>query len=276
MTPRVSVLLPVRDGARFLREALASVLGQTLTEFELLVVDDGSTDETPAILAETRDERLRVLRQEPLGLVAALERGIAEARAPVIARMDADDVSLPERLERQVAYLDARPEVALVVPGVQAIDEDGTPGETVVLPDDDRALRRRLLLRNPFTHGAVVLRVEAVRRAGGYRPDYGANEDYDLWRRIAREWELGALPELLYRYREHPGAVTRSGVGARVESRERLRNELWREPSLLRAVHGERDPVEARALVREAVRRRRLGLAPRLAVAALRVLIRPE
>ena len=265
MTPRVSVILPVRDGERFLREALQSVLAQTLDDFELLVVDDGSTDGTAAILDEVQDDRLRVLRQGPLGLVAALNLGIAEARTPYLARMDADDVSLPERLERQVAYLDERPRVALVVSRVETIGRDAT----VVLPDDDAALRRRLLLRNPFTHGSVVVRADAVARGGGYRTDYGANEDYDLWRRIAREWELGALPDVLYRYREHPGAVTQSRVEERVRSRERLRDELWREPSLLRAIRRDRDPVERRALLHEAIRRWRFGL-------ALRVLVRPE
>ena len=257
MTSRVSVILPVRDGEPFLREALESVLAQTLRDFELLVIDDGSTDATPAILDEQRDDRLRVVRQGPLGLVAALNRAIGEAAAPYLARMDADDVSLPQRLERQVAYLEERPRIALVVPGVETIGRDAT----VVLPDDDGALRRRLLLRNPFTHGSVVVRADAVARAGGYRADYGANEDYDLWRRIAREWDLGALPDVLYRYREHPAAVTQSRVEERVRSRERLRDELWRDPALLRALRGERDPVEARALLREALRRQRYGVA---------------
>ena len=250
----------MRDGAAFVREAVESVLGQTLRDFELLVVDDGSSDETAAILAEIGDERLRVVRQERLGLVEALNRAISEARAPLLARMDADDVSLPGRLERQVAYLQERPRVALVVTGVETIGRDAT----VILPDDDAALRRRLLLRNPFTHGSVVVRADAVAQAGGYRPDYGANEDYDLWRRIAREWELGAIPEVLYRYREHPAAVTQRRVEERVRSRERLRDELWRDSALLRAVRGEREPVEARALLREAVRRGRYRVAARL------------
>ena len=265
--PRVSVLLPVRDGARFLREALDSVLAQTLADFELLVVDDGSTDETPEILASVGDERLRVLRQEPAGLVAALERGIGEARAPYLARMDADDVSLPRRLERQLAALVDG--VGLVGCGVERMDETGSVLGSHMLPPDDAPLRRRLLLRNPFAHGSVVVRREALERAGGYRADYGANEDYDLWRRIARDWKLGAVPSVLYCYREHSGAVTRSRVDERVESRERLRDELWRDPALLGAVGRDADPVEARALLREAVRRRRLGL-------ALRVLVRSQ
>jgi glycosyltransferase involved in cell wall biosynthesis len=265
MTPSISVLLPVRDGAPFLREALESVLAQTLRDFELIVVDDGSEDETPSILGAVGDERVRVVRQERLGLVAALNRALAEARAPLLARMDADDVSLPERLERQVAYLDARPRAAMVVVGVETLGG----GSTIVLPDEDAALRRRLLLRNPFAHGAVVVRAEAVSQAGGYRADYGANEDYDLWRRIAREWELGAIPKVLYRYREHSGAVTRSGVEERVASRERLRDELWREPTLLQAIGRDADRAERRALLREALRRRRPGL-------ALRVLVRRQ
>jgi glycosyltransferase involved in cell wall biosynthesis len=268
---RVSVLLPVRDGARFLREALDSVLGQTLEEFEVVAVDDGSTDETAAILAEASDERLRVVRQEPLGLVAALSRGIAEARAPYLARMDADDVSLPHRLERQLEALADDERLALVGCAVETIDAAGRVTGSWSLPVDDAALRRRLLLRNPFTHGAVVLRRAAVEAAGGYRTDYGANEDYDLWRRLAREWRLGAVPEALYRYRVHPEAVTKTRVEERVSARERLRDELWRDPALLGALHGEEDAVEARALSREALRRRRLALGARLAARAIRL-----
>jgi glycosyltransferase involved in cell wall biosynthesis len=270
-SPLVSVLLPVRDGAAFLREAVESVLAQTLREHELLVVDDGSEDETPAILSSFADERLRVLRQERLGLVAALERAIVEARAPYLARMDADDVSAPSRLERQLEVLEGDERLALVGCAVETIDAAGRVTGSWSLPTDDAALRRRLLLRNPFTHGAVLLRRAAVDAVGGYRADYGANEDYDLWRRLAREWRLAAAPEVLYRYREHPHAVTKTRVDERVLARERLRDELWREPALLHAVRGEQEPAEARALARESLRRGRLLLGARLAVHALRL-----
>ena len=265
-SPSVSVVLPVRDGGPFLREAVESVLAQTLSSLELVVVDDGSSDETPAILASVGDSRLKVLRQEPRGLVEALNRGAGAARAPYLARMDADDGSLPRRLELQVAVLDVDPAAGLVGCGIERMDEAGRALDSWLLPADDEALRRRLLLRNPFAHGSVVIRRRAFDDAGGYRSDYGANEDYDLWRRIARDWALVAVPEVLYRYREHPSAVTKTDVAQRVASRERLRDELWREPGLVGALQGERDRAEARALMREAVTRRR----PRLAATALR------
>jgi glycosyltransferase involved in cell wall biosynthesis len=267
----ISVVLPVRNGARYLREAVDSVLAQTVTKLEVVVVDDGSTDETPEILRSYRDERVRVVQQEPAGLVAALNRAVAEARSDLIARMDADDMSLPRRLERQLELLVRDERIGLVGCGIETIDEQGRATGSWLLPADDDALRRRLLLRNLFTHGSVVMRRSALEAAGGYSGAYGANEDYDLWRRIAREWRLAAVPEVLYRYREHSAAVTKQDVAARVASRERLRDELWNDDALLRAVPGERDRAEARALAREALRRRRYRVALRALADAARV-----
>jgi hypothetical protein len=176
--------------------------------------------------------------------------------------MDADDVSLPQRLERQVTFLEANKRAAFVAPGVEVIDAAGARVDEVVLPTDDASLRRRLLLRNPFTHGSVVLRRTALEAAGGYRAEYGANEDYDLWRRLARGWELAAIPDILYRYRRHAAATTATDP-ERVAQRERLRDELWRDPDMTRGLWGERDKAEARALAREALRRGRPWAAAR-------------
>jgi hypothetical protein len=150
------------------------------------------------------------------------------------------------------------------------IDESGHEVRRERLPEGDRALRRRLLLRNPFHHGSMMIRRDALVAAGGYRDDYGHNEDYDLWRRIARSWELAAVPEILYGYRIHHAAVTRTDAGRRVAERERLRDELWREPALAGAVGGEHDRTEALALAREAMHRRRPLLAARSLADALK------
>jgi glycosyltransferase involved in cell wall biosynthesis len=216
--------MPVRDGERFLGEALESVLGQTLTDLELIVVDDGSTDSTPARLAEVarRDARVRVLTQAAGGLTAALNAGCALARGPLIARMDADDVALPDRLERQVAFLDAQRDVALLGGGIVLIDEvggevDREPGRAV--PDLSR--------RNELVHGTVVVRTRAFRDLGGYRLDQA--EDYDLWLRVEERHAVAGLAEPVIRYRLHPGqfSVTkleRQALGAlcvRAAARER-------------------------------------------------------
>jgi glycosyltransferase involved in cell wall biosynthesis len=272
--------MPVRDGERFLDEALDSICTQTFGDFELVVVDDGSTDSTPNLLERRRDPRLRSLRATGTGLVAALQQGLAATRGRYVARMDADDISEPHRLERQVALAEQLPRAALVASWVTVIDESGGALRREVLPTRHMDLARRLLLRNPFAHGSVLLRREAVDEVGGYRDDYGANEDYDLWRRLARGWELACIPESLYRYRIHSAAVTQTDP-SRVELRERLRDEIWRDGP---AAIGLRETVRAgrvyraldaalcrdhvadqRALAREALRRRR----PRLAASAL-------
>jgi glycosyltransferase involved in cell wall biosynthesis len=274
--PAVTVLMPVRDGARFLDEALDSVFAQTFEDFELLVVDDGSTDSTPDLLARRQDPRLRVVPAAGRGLVAALQQGLTATHRPYVARMDADDVSEPQRLERQVGIAQERPRAALVGSWVTVIDESGRTLRSDVLPTRHTDLARRLLLRNSFAHGSVLLRREAIEDVGGYRDDYGANEDYDLWRRLARSWELACVPEPLYRYRVHGAAVTQTDP-ARVALRERLRDEIWRDtPRLIDVrdtvrsgrIYRSLDPAvyrdhvaDQRALAREALRRRKPLLA---------------
>ncbi|RJF76578.1 glycosyltransferase [Rhodopseudomonas palustris] len=210
-TPEVSVILPVRDGERWLREAIGSVLAQTLTDLELLVIDDGSSDTTPAILAELRasDPRLVVLRQQRDGLVAALNRGLDKAGAPLIARLDADDVALPERLARQCAYMRAHPDVVLLGGWAEIIDEHGAPRGRQMRPNPANA-RETLAKKSPFIHPTVMFRAEVARRVGGYRATFEAGEDYDFWLRLADIGEIAILPELLIRYREHGGSVTRT------------------------------------------------------------------
>jgi glycosyltransferase involved in cell wall biosynthesis len=211
--PTISVVMPVRDGERFLREALDSTLAQSMADLELIVVDDGSTDATPAILAKAaeRDGRVRIHSQDPGGLTVAINAGCALARAPLIARMDSDDVMLGDRLERQVSYLDAHPDVALLGGGVVLVDETGRE-------IDREPGRERLdfLERNELTHATVVMRADAFRALGGYRLDQ--SEDYDLWLRFDERYGAAAVREPVIRYRLHPGqfsvtALERQALG---------------------------------------------------------------
>jgi glycosyltransferase involved in cell wall biosynthesis len=196
----VSVVMPVRDGERFVAEAIESILRQKVADLELIVVDDGSADRTPRLLADfvAADARVRVHTQPPRGLAAALNEGCQLAVGPYLARMDADDVALPDRLERQVAYLDRSPDVALLGGGIVLVDEAG-----VEIDRESGRPSPQLLLRNDLVHATVVMRIEAFRELGGYRLDQA--EDYDLWLRLEERHGVSALAEPVLRYRLHPG-----------------------------------------------------------------------
>lgn len=225
MTPAISVLMSVRDGAPWVAEAVASVLAQTDGDWELIVIDDGSTDATPDLLAAVRDARLRVHRQAPSGLTPALNRALALARAELIARLDADDRALPERFARQRAFLAARPEVGLLGTGAREIDGAGRDVRVVRPPTDDAAIRRVLIRANPFVHSSVMARRALVERAGGYDERLPVAQDYDLWMRMAALTGLANLDE--------PLVVRRLGARRVSVEREedRLRGEMrvrWR------------------------------------------------
>lgn len=212
-TPRVSVVMPVLNVERFLAEALASILGQSFTDFELVVVDDGSTDSSPAILAEfaRRDPRVRVVRQEQAGLTPALNRGWRLARAAYIARMDGDDVALPDRFERQVAYLDGHPRVGVVGGAFIVLTDAGERLGTITYATADGDLRRDLRRYNCIPHPTAMIRREALEGVGGYRLERA--EDYDLWLRIADAWKLANLPDPVLLYRHHPHQYSVSHLG---------------------------------------------------------------
>lgn len=196
-TPRVSVLLPVYNGLPYLPAAVESVLAQTYTDFELVAVDDGSTDGSGAWLdaAAARDARVRVVRQPNAGIVAALNRGLAACRGEFVARMDADDRCYPERLERQVAFLDAHPAVGAVGSGSDVQTPEGLRAQQA--PTTPDLVRWELLFNNPMTHPTVTLRRSALERVGGYRADFPHNEDYDLWDRLCAVCDVTNLPERL-------------------------------------------------------------------------------
>ncbi|HEX7078759.1 MAG TPA: glycosyltransferase [Candidatus Eisenbacteria bacterium] len=205
--PLVSVLLATRNGARFLRHALAAVEAQTYRPIELIAVDDGSEDETGRILEEfaSRHPWARVIRAAGIGPAGARALAFASARGPLIAIHDDDDDSAPDRFERQVATLRARPDVGALGSAATIIDERGEFVGPYRVPITSPAIRRTLRRAPPFVHGSVMMRREAYEAAGGFRAPFRCAEDYDLWLRIPRRYGLANLPQALYRWRSHPG-----------------------------------------------------------------------
>jgi glycosyltransferase involved in cell wall biosynthesis len=221
--PRLSVVLAVRDGAEYVAEAIGSILAQSFRDFELIVVDDGSADATPAILRGIDDPRLRVVTQPARGLTLALNRGVAESRADLVARLDADDVALPDRFARQLAALDADPALGVLGTGAEEIDAAGRVVGTVVPPLDDAAIRRALIRANPFIHSSVVFRRAAFEAAGGYDPAFPVAQDYDLWMRMSEVTRMANLAAPLVRRRLTPAMVSRARVGERRRAEVRIR-----------------------------------------------------
>lgn len=236
--PTVSVVLPAYNAASFVREAIDDLLTQTLSDIEVIVVDDGSTDATSEILASYTDSRLTVIDQSNRGIVSALATGIAASTAALIARADADDRYLPDRLARQADFLAAHPEVVLVASDFIRFYEGGRQ-EHHRVPTDHDGLLAALARTNPIMHASVMMRRDALAAAGGYSPEWQDIEDLELWFRLASVGKLASIPEVLARMRMHGASVTpnRQLRQARLETRLRLRLIRERQVPLTAARH---------------------------------------
>ncbi len=210
--PAISVILPAYNAAKFIRPAIESVLKQSCGDFELLVIDDGSTDATRSIISEYSDSRLRLLVNERnLGLTATLNRGLGEARGEFIARQDADDVSQPERFARQLEFFHDCPEVVLLGTAARQVDAAGHSLGRLRMPRSPLAVRWAMLFDNPFLHTAVMFRrARVVEEFNGYDESFFISQDYELWSRMARRHATANLPEALLTLRAHGNSLMRS------------------------------------------------------------------
>lgn len=237
--PLVSVIMPVYNGEQFLAEAIESILTQTFADFEFIIVDDSSTDESAAIIHSyaKRDQRIRLIQHEKnLGMSSARNTGIAAATGEYLAAMDCDDISLPERLEKQVDCLRSHPRIGGVGVGAQRVTEDLAPIETIQLPNSNALIVLAMIAGGPAViRASLMLRREHLAASGGYRPDIRTANDYELFLRLV--WQTAIryanVPDVLYLYRQHQSSSSRRLEDLRslvvTESVRRALEVLWGE-----------------------------------------------
>ena len=210
-TPSISIVMPVYNGARYLRQTLASLRWQTFSEWEAVCVNDGSTDDSLAILQQyaAADARFRIVDQKNQGIVAALNAGLRAARCPWIARIDSDDVAVPERLATQWQFVQQNPDTVVVGSYMLFTDPDGFPICTERYATEHDEIEQALLggKSGSFGHPSVLIRRDAAIEAGLYRKQYEWVEDIDLWLRIIRLGRVANIPRVLVHYRQHEQSV---------------------------------------------------------------------
>jgi glycosyltransferase involved in cell wall biosynthesis len=208
--PKISVIMGVHNGDKYLRDSVESVLNQTFSDFEFIIIDDGSTDGSAEILQSYSDPRIRLYHQENRGLTASLNRAISLAKGRYIARQDADDISMEMRFEEQFRFLEMNPEVIIVGSSCILIDEENQQFGSWHFPISDMEIRLRILFRNSFCHPSVIFRFEAAKREGQlYDEKLLFAQDYDFWSRLIQFGKCANLNESLVKYRLHPDQICR-------------------------------------------------------------------
>jgi glycosyltransferase involved in cell wall biosynthesis len=217
MTPLISVIMAVYNAERYLDRSIDSILGQSLENYELIVVNDASTDDSKAKLDAFRDPRIRLLNgTERLGLTKSLNMGIEYSRGRYIARMDADDIAHPDRLEKQLSYLMVNSDTGIVGTNFYEIDESDSILGEVYLPQSDKEIRRKIFRFNPFCHSSVMIPRKVFETIGLYEEEFMYAQDYELWFRILEKYKGANLDDLLMKRRKHVGTLSWTNI--RVQS----------------------------------------------------------
>ena len=233
----VSVLMAVWNGEKYLSLSMDSILAQTFTDFELLVLDDGSTDSTLDILRKyaARDHRVRVITRENRGLVASLNELLGQANGQFVARMDADDISLPNRFSLQVQFLRDHPDVVCVGGNVEVIDEKGRLLTTFRYADSDEEIQERNLSgQTGICHPSATMRRDALVRAQGYDSHFFPAEDLDLWLRLGEIGKLANLQDIVLRYRFHASSVSEQASHVQLDVARAACQRAWQRRGIQR------------------------------------------
>lgn len=201
----LAVIMPVHNGASYLREAIDSILKQTYKDFEFIIIDDGSTDNSLNILNSYKDKRITIQRLETRkGISDALNEGFSKSKAPLIARMDADDIALPDRLRIQIDYLKSHPEIGVLGTSLKLIPSN----KIWSYPEDDSLIKARMLFNNCFAHSSVMFRRSVSNSNAPFSGTFPHMEDYDLWCHLAASTTFANLPQALLKYRQSPQSVS--------------------------------------------------------------------
>ena len=242
--PILSVVMTVYNGEKYLREAIDSILAQTFSDFELIFINDGSTDKTSKILNSYKDPRIKIIDQSNKGLVASLNHGIKAAGGKYIARHDADDGSEPTRFAKQVRVLNERPRVVMVGTSMKVMDSQGKILHEHFVLINNNELRQELLVRSPFAHGSVMFRKDVAVRAGLYNQKYWPAEDYELWLRMCEHGELTNIDEPLYIYREHEGGISFTNQKLQIQKLKDVQSLAWQAKDRLIKKHIKLSPYK--------------------------------
>lgn len=211
--PLVSVVMSIYNDGHYVSQAVESILAQSFRDFEFLIVDDGCTDNTREVISRYDDPRIRVIvNEENLGLAPSLNKAIRQSRATYVARQDADDISLPDRLEREITCLESQPDICMVGSPAIVVSDAGVPKGHWAVSSADIDLKWQLLFSNPFIHSSIMLRRTVLERAGYYPDDpqifRAFVEDYDLWSRMNRIGRSTNLSEPLVMFRQNPTSAS--------------------------------------------------------------------
>lgn len=207
--PKVSIIMPVYNQAKYVKQAIESILQQTFSNFELIIINDGSTDRSVNIIDNFHDLRIKIINQENKGLITTLNTGIVLSRAEYIARIDPDDIwSDLNKLNKQMEYLSKDPNCVVLGTWARIIDENDKEFSHISCPEKDQGIRSKILTKNCFIHPSVVFNKEIALKAGGFDEQEKYVEDYGLWLRMGQFGKFANIPEFLMSYRIHRDGIT--------------------------------------------------------------------
>lgn len=266
--PKVSVVMAVYNGEKYLKDAIESILDQTFRDFEFIIVDDGSTDKTLEILKEyeRKDKRIKIIiNKANIGLTKSLNKAIKEAKGEYIARQDDDDISLPERLKKQVEFLNRNEKIGIVGTFYYEINKKGKIIGKKTFPCSDERLKKTLIKYNPFFHSSVLIRREVFSRVGLYDESFKRAQDYELWFRVANFYKLANIPEFLTKRRYLEEMISRKKENEQIYWAQKARGEAikkgqyskWNYIYLFRPFLISKIPFKTRRFLRTLLRRKR-------------------